>query len=197
MADRDRRDDETSWPRQLLIGIGALVAVALVIGGVVSVVALGAARVAGIAEGPVTASAKPSLYIPSGKPTVKVEPYPAAPGSAGGHASQKAGPAAGTSKKPSAKPKKKPRRISLQASPLHVSAGQRINLTGVYKGGEGTRLQIQRREGGSWADFPVTVPVSGGSFHTYITTSHTGVNALRVLDKGSGRASNVVRVHVG
>jgi hypothetical protein len=178
-----------------LIGIGALVAVALVIGGVVSVVALGAARVAGIAKGPVTASAKPSLYIPSGKPTVKVEPYPAA-GSAGGHASQKAGPAE-KSKKPTAKPQKKAHRISLHASPLHVGSGQRINLSGVYKGGAGTRLQIQRREGGTWTDFPVTVPVSGGSFHTYITTGHTGSNTLRVLDKRNGRASNAVRVRVG
>jgi len=192
MADRDRRDDETSWPRQLLIGIGALVAVALVIGGVVSVVALGAARVAGIADGPVTASAEPSLYIPSGKPTVKVEPYPAASGSAGGHASPKATPS-----KKSKKPSAKPHRISLQASPLHVQAGQRIHLNGDYKGGGGARLQIQRREGGSWTDFPVTVPVSGGSFHTYITTGHTGTNTLRVTDKSNGRHSNVVRVQVG
>lgn len=196
MADRDRRDDETSWPRQLLIGLGALVAVALVIGGVVSVVALGAARVAGVADGPATASAKPSLYIPSGKPTVKVKPYPAASGSAGGHASHKASPTK-KSQKPSAKPKKKPHRISLQATPLHVSTGQRINLSGVYKGGEGAELQIQRREGGRWTDFPVTVSVSGGIFHTYITTGHTGTNTLRVLDKSTRRASNVVRVHVG
>jgi hypothetical protein len=196
MADRDRRDDETSWPRQLLIGIGALVAVALVIGGVVSVLALGAARVAGIAEGPVTASAKPSLYIPSGRPTVRVEPYPAASGSAGGRASQQATP----SKKPqkSRRPSpKKARRISLQASPLHVSAGERINLDGVYKSGDGVRLQIQRREAGSWTDFPVTVAVTGGTFHTYITTGHTGTNTLRVLDQRQGRASNAVRVQVG
>lgn len=192
MADRDRRDDETSWPRQLLIGIGALVAVALVIGGVVSVVALGAARVAGVAEGPVTASAKPSLYMPSGKPSVKPEPYPGASGSSSGQASTKPSP----SKK--SKPKPKPtHRISLQASPLHVKAGQRINLTGVYKGGEGAQLQIQRLEAGSWTDFPVTVPVSGGIFHTYITTGHTGTNQLRVTDKRNGRHSDVVRVQVG
>jgi hypothetical protein len=196
MAERDRRDDETSWPRQLLIGLGALVAVALVIGGVVSVVALGAARVAGIAEGPVTASAEPSLYIPSGKPTVKVEPYPAASGSAGARAGQQAS-GSKSSKKPSAKPRKKPQPISLQASPLHVSAGERINLDGAYRGGAGVRLQIQRREAGSWTDFPVTVAVTGGTFHTYITTGHTGLNTLRVLDQRNGRASNVVHVQVG
>lgn len=193
MADRDRRDDETSWPRQLLIGIGALVAVALVIGGVVSVVALGAARVAGVAEGPVTASAKPSLYMPSGKPSVKPEPYPGASGSSSGQASTKPSP----SKKSKPKPTKQTHRISLQASPLHVKAGQRINLTGVYKGGEGAQLQIQRLEAGSWTDFPVTVPVSGGIFHTYITTGHTGTNQLRVTDKRNGRHSDVVRVQVG
>jgi hypothetical protein len=194
VADRDRRDDDTSWPRQLLFGIGALVVVALLIGGVVSIVALGAARMAGVAEGPVTASAKPSLYIPSGKPTVKVEPYPAASGSAGGHASHRASPT--PSKKPSTKPKKA-HRISLQASPLSVQPNQRINLSGGYQGGEGARLQIQRREAGSWTDFPVTVSVSGGIFHTYITTGHIGINTLRVTDKRNGRSSNVVRVHVG
>jgi hypothetical protein len=197
MADRDRRDDETSWPRQLLIGIGALVAVALVIGGVVSVVALAAARVAGVAEGPATASAKPSLYMPSGKPTVKVEPYPAASGSASGHASHQASPSGKPSTKPTEKPRKKSPGISLQASPLQVRAHERINLSGVYKGGDGAQLQVQRREGGSWTDFPVTASVSGGTFHTYIVTGHTGTNALRVVDQRNGRASNVVRVQVG
>lgn len=198
MADRDRREDDTSWPRQLLIGIGALVAVALVIGGVVSVVALGAARVAGIAEGPVTASAKPSLYMPSGKPTVSVEPYPAASGSAGGRPSPGASatPTTSPSTKASKTPKKKTPAISLHASPLHVQANERINLTGEYKGGGSARLQVQRFEGG-WTDFPVTVPVSGGSFATYITTGHTGTNKLRVVDKSNGRASNAVRVTVG
>ena len=198
MADRDRREDDTSWPRQLLIGIGALVAVALVIGGVVSVVALGAARVAGIAEGPVTASAKPSLYMPSGKPTVSVEPYPAASGSAGGRPSPGASatPTTSPSTKASKTPKKKTPAISLHASPLHVQANERINLTGEYKGGGSARLQVQRFEGG-WTDFPVTVSVSGGSFATYITTGHTGTNKLRVVDKSNGRASNAVRVTVG
>jgi hypothetical protein len=197
VADRDRRDDETSWPRQLLIGVGALVAVALVVGGVVSVVALGAARVAGIAEGPVTASAKPSLYMPSGTPTVTVQPYPAASGSASAQPSSGAGatPTSTPSSTPSRKPKKATR-ISLHASPSHVQPNQRINLAGAYPGGGSARLQVQRFEGG-WTDFPVTVSVSGGSFATYITTGHTGTNRLRVVDTSSGRASNVVRVTVG
>ena len=41
-------DEDAPWTRQLLVALGVLVAVALVIGGVVSVVALGAANVSGI-----------------------------------------------------------------------------------------------------------------------------------------------------
>ena len=46
-----QNDDETPWPRQLLVVLVALVAVALVIGGVMSVLALGAAKVTGIDHG--------------------------------------------------------------------------------------------------------------------------------------------------
>ena len=63
-----RDDEETPWTRQLLVAVGALVAVAVVIGGVVSVVALGAARVSGIGERH-RESASPSLFMPSGEPT--------------------------------------------------------------------------------------------------------------------------------
>ena len=56
---------------------------------------------------------------------------------------------------------------------------------------------MQRFEGGSWTDFPVSAHVSGGQFATYVTTSHTGPQRFRVADKTADRMSNAVRVRVG
>ena len=61
-------DEDAPWTRQLAVGVGVLVAVALVIGGVMSVVALGAAKVTGLGESHTSATARPSLYMPSGEP---------------------------------------------------------------------------------------------------------------------------------
>ena len=180
-------DEETPWTRQLLVGIGALLAVALMIGGVVSVLALGAARVSGINDAHrATASASPSLYIPSGEPTTSPDTFPDPEGS--GKAS--------ASPSPTKKPAKKRTAISLQASPQQVPANQRINLTGDYPRSDGASLQVQRFEG-SWVDFPVNASVRGGSFSTYVFTGRTGPNRFRVVDKASGRTSNPVRVVVG
>ncbi len=183
-------DEETPWARQLLVGVGALVAVALVIGAVASVVALGAARVTGIDSTHPAASQPPSLYFPSGEPTTTPEPFPDPVGPVG--------PSATPSGTPTAKPSKRPRakKISLQAFPNQVSANQRINLTGVYPGAEGARLQVQRFENG-WVDFPVSTSVSGSLFTTYIFSGRQGANRFRVIDHASGRTSNPVRVTIG
>ena len=182
-------DEDAPWTRQLLVAVGVLVAVALVIGGVVSVVALGAANVSGIDDAHPTATAKPSLYIPSGEPTTRPEQYPDPVGSGG---SDTATPSA----TPDESPTRKPRAISLQAFPHRVSSNQRINLSGVYQGAEGANLQVQRFEG-SWVDFPVDASVQGGAFTTYVYTGRLGANRFRVIDKASGRKSNAVRVTIG
>ena len=188
-----RDDEETPWPRQLVVGVGAIAVVALVIGGVVSAVALGAARVTGIDSAHPRATQKPSLYLPSGTPTVGLDTYPApAGGSDGGSAG-----GAGTPSSSASPGVGKPQPITLQVFPQQVAAGGRINLTGLYQGGEGVRLQVQRLENGRWTDFPVTVPVSGGRFATYVTTSHSGPNRFRLVDPGSQRRSNPVKVAVG
>ena len=181
-----RDDDETPWARQLLVAGGALLAVALVIGGVVSVVALGAAKVAGIDESRPKQTVRPSLYFPSGEPSTSLDPYPDPDGSPSPSGSASATPT----------PTRTARPISLQAFPQRVAPGGRINLTGVYQGGEGGRLQVQRYEDGAWTDFPVTANVRGGQFATYITTDRTGATRLRVVD-ARGRSSNAVRVRVG
>ncbi len=184
-------DDETPWTRQLLVGLAALVVVALVIGGVISVLAVGAARVSGIDSSRPAASAPPSVYLPSGDPTTGLDTYPDPSGRSSPSASATSSPS------PSATPtKKKPRLITLQVSPKRVAPGARITLTGRHRGRAGAQLQVQRFESG-WADFPVTVRVRDGRFSTYIITSRTGATRLRVLDIGTGKTSNQVRVTVG
>lgn len=178
-------DEDTRWPRQLLIGVAALVAVALVIGGVISLVALGAAKVTGIDEARPKPTQRPSLYIPSDEPTTTPEAFPKPPDS-----STSATP---TRRPAAAKPRKRKPTITLRATPGRVSANERINLAGAYRGGRGHRLQVQRFEG-RWVDFPVTATVRGGTFRTYIFSGRAGTNRFRMLDQDSGRASNAVRV---
>ena len=193
--------DDKPWTRQLFVVVGVLVAVALVIGAIVSVIALGAAKITGIDSAWSTASSRPSLYLPSGKPTVGLEPYPEPSGVLGRTRKSPSASGSGTSgsSRSSSPDSPTPRKsgITLQLFPAQVSAGQRINITGLYANGEGATLQVQRFEGGSWSDFPVTATVSGGQFSTYITTSHVGPQRFRVTDKTGKRQSNVVRVRVG
>lgn len=190
MGGMARNDDEDApWTRQLLVGVAAVAVVALLIGGIVSVVALGAAKVTGIGSARPSATAKPSLYLPSEQPTTKVDPYPEPSG--GPSASSSAttpGPSTATAK---------PLAIKLRASPPEVVAGERITLTGSYRGHDGARLQVQRYDGGAWGDFPVQTTVAGGEFSTYITTSRTGINRLRMADPAGDVTSQVVRVTVG
>ena len=184
-------DEDAPWTRQLLVGLGALVGVALVIGVVIGVVALGAAHVTGLSSAKPHTTQAPHLVMPTGDPTTTPEtfPDPAQPSGA-----SKPSPSSISSTAPPHKTRT--RAISLQAYPAKVRPGERINFTGVYARGEGRSLQVQRFEGG-WQDFPVSASVSGGQFNTYLTTSRTGMTRFRVLDKTSGKASNAVRVRIG
>jgi hypothetical protein len=183
-------DEDTHWTKQLLIGLTALAAVALVIGGVVSVVALGAAKVTGIDDPRPARTTRPSLFIPSGEPTTTPQAFPDPAGSADSAPPPRPSPTA------TAMPRRPASAIRLKASPRRVSANERINLTGEYRRGEGRRLQVQRFEGG-WVDFPVSASVSDGSFRTYIFSGRVGPNRFRMIDERSGRASNEVRVVIG
>ncbi len=67
-------DEDTSWQRQLLVGAVALLAVAILVGGTIAVVALKAADVAGITEegqttGPATIQTTPDASQSSEPPT--------------------------------------------------------------------------------------------------------------------------------
>jgi len=82
--------------------------------------------------------------------------------------------------------------IQLRVSASRVSSYERVTLSGSYPGGSGTRLQVQRREGGSWASFPTSATVDGGRFSTYVASGQRGPNAFRVVDPSTGTTSNVV-----
>ncbi|GAA1504818.1 hypothetical protein [Nocardioides humi] len=87
--------------------------------------------------------------------------------------------------------------ISLQALATAVASGERIYFSGVYPGGEGAILWVQRFENGDWADFPASVGVTNGTFSSYIFTGVSGVNRFRVVDRDSGTVSNEISVTVG
>lgn len=196
-------DDDTPWYRSLLIGVGAMLGVALVVGGVISLVALGAVNLSGFGDERVTVQEEPSLYIPSYSPTPEDEDDPGLTledlNGGGGSDAESEQPE--ESQKPAKNDKKKKRKkprsvISLSASPLEVSSMERIYLTGTFPGGEGVSLQVQRMEDG-WTDFPVSTSVSGGTFSTYVMTGRNGDNRFRVVDPASGKKSNPVKVRVG
>lgn len=87
--------------------------------------------------------------------------------------------------------------ISLQAVDSSVSSGERIYFSGVYPGGEGAILWLQRWQDGAWADFPASVGVTNGTFSSYVFTGVSGINRFRVIDRDSGTVSNEIRVQVG
>lgn len=188
----DSSADDDSGRRPVLSGLGALVVVTLLVGGIVSLMALAAVRLSGLdgsssARGP---AEEPSLYIPPGEPSTTPEVYPDPT-----RPDREVPPESPTAEESLPKQDRQSKRITLQAYPLEAYGGERITLTGVYPAGEGATLQVQRFEG-SWTDFPVSVTVRGGLFSTYILTSRTGEARFRVADKALGRSSNPVTVTI-
>jgi hypothetical protein len=177
----------------VLAGLAALVAVGLVVGLVLGFGALAATQVFGLGGGSDDAatSARQSMYLP--KPSKTEAPkgplITLAPG---------AEKSPDKSKRPEHRKKHRApkRELSLSAGQTAVSPMEQIDLTGVYPGGEGAILQVQRFTAGSWQDFPVTVSVSDETFSTYVQTSQTGVNRFRVVDTDSHRMSNEVRITI-
>ena len=86
--------------------------------------------------------------------------------------------------------------ISLSAAVTEVGPMEEIYLTGVYPGGEGAVVQVQRFESGKWEDFPVDASVSGETFSTYVQTAQLGVNKFRVRDTSGPDVSNEVKVKI-
>jgi hypothetical protein len=178
-------EQEPSWQRQLLIGLSVLLVIGLLIGGIFAVIAVKAVDYVGLGGD-------------SGNPTSS--PNPLLPSTAS--AAHTAPPTKPTNSPPAStrSPHRRPPQhaITLQASPKAVPSSGRINLSGTYAGHDGATLQVQRALGtGAWSDFPISTSVSGGAFGTYIETTLTGINHIRMLDKATGQMSNVVTVRVG
>jgi hypothetical protein len=180
--------DDESPGRALLVALGAMAGVAVLAGVAIGLVVMAVVRFAGVGESAGAAQEAPqSLYIPKYSPT-------------GGPEDDLDLPKVSPSPSPSlgkASDQPRPDRITLFVAPQRVSPGERINFNGVYNQGEGVELQIQRKEGARWTDFPVTATVRGGSFSTWIQTSRTGRSPFRVYDRQAGRGSNPVLVTVG
>ena len=183
--DDERPDDERDEQVRgaLVKGLVALVAIGLVIavGTLLSVRALGLDQ--GVDEGAgagEAAASSPSEPLPStALPVPEDEESPSATATP----SQSASPNGG--------------RLQLEVSPPQVSAMQRINLTGTYRGADAGQLQVQRYDGGTWTDFGVDATVSAGTYQTWIMSGRTGENRLRMWDPQASVASNVVTVTIG
>jgi hypothetical protein len=177
--------------RPVLTGLIALVGVGILVGLFLGGAALAATKVLGIdGDGDTSnSSSEQSMYLPKPSktqaesgPLITLPPDPS-----------------GTSA-PTDEPTEEQtpdKAISLSAGQTAVGAMEQIDLTGVYPGGEGAILQVQRFQGGQWIDFPVTASVSNETFSTYVQTSQPGRNRFRVVDTDTGLESNEVRVTVG
>ncbi|MDQ4054329.1 MAG: hypothetical protein M3237_16715 [Actinomycetota bacterium] len=190
MADHD----PTPTPRgdhPVLTGLIALVGVAVVVGLILGGAVLAGTKVLGIGDdGSATddASSGDSLHLP--RPELTTEPSDPLVTFASPDETERT---RNSQESETAKPKTE---ISLSAAQTTATPMEQIDLTGVFPGGEGAILQVQRFEAGSWEDFPVTVEVSNATFATYIQTSQTGLNRFRVIDTESRETSNEVRVTI-
>ncbi len=187
----DRPSEPTERP--VLSGLVALVGVGLVVGLLAGLTALMGTKVLGIGGGDADsdqqASSGQSLFLPDpvetenpSGPLLTLDPDLPTPSIAPTDAETSTPPATG---------------ITLSAGQKQVSAMGQIDLTGVYSKGQGAILQVQRFENGAWADFPVTVSVSGSTFATYVMTGRSGKNKFRVVDTDTAMKSNPVVVTVG
>ena len=176
-------------------GLLALVGVGLVVGLIAGLAALAGTRMLGLGGENATAqtTSEESLFLP--RPEKTTGPSgPLITLAPGATESPSKEPSEGQSSKPPKPPKKE---ISLSASQTDVAPMEQIDLTGVYPGGEGAILQVQRFTSGSWQAFPVTASVSDETFTTYVQTSQSGLNRFRVADTDTGLVSNDVRVNIG
>ena len=191
MIDRLRDEDHP-----VLTGFIALVAVGLVVGLVLGGVALGATRVLGVGDEETTSTASDDtdFFLPKPSPT----DGPSGPLIT--LAPEEGGASESASTRPEPEETEETEdaegEITLSAGQTTVGVMQNIDLTGVYPGGEGAVLQVQKFSGG-WQDFPVTAVVSNETFATYVQTSSQGVNRFRVVDSETGIASNEIKVTVG
>ncbi len=169
-------------------GLAALVGVGVVVGILVSGGALAASSMLGLGGGDDdgTASSQQSMYLP--------KPSDTGPEETGPQITLQPGEQTPTGTASSEAPPQFA--ISLSAAVTEVGPMEEIYLTGVYPGGEGAVVQVQRFENDKWKDFPVDASVSGETFSTYVQTAQHGINKFRVRDTSGPDVSNEVRVKI-
>ena len=170
-----------SLRRQILKVSVLVIAVAAMIGGGIAVVSLTVLNASGVLPGatPTTARSSRAVLPPTTPPTRAHHRSTATP------TKQTQSPDAG--QHPA---------IRLTAEPVQASVFERVTLAGRYPNAGPVTLQVQRREFGSWVDFPTSVTVSAGRFQTYVQLGRPGRNSLRVVDPATHRASNAVAVFI-
>jgi hypothetical protein len=190
----DRLRDEE---HPVLTGLVALVAVGLAVGLVLGGVAVAATSVLGLGDegSSQTASDDTDFYLPKPSPTEG----PSGPLITLAPSTEEEGPSESAPAEPdeTEETEAAEEQITLSAGQTSVAPMEQIDLTGVYPGGEGAILQVQKFSGGAWQEFPVTAVVSNETFATFVQTSFQGVNRFRVVDNDTGVASNEVKVTVG
>lgn len=172
---------------------GALLKALAVVAVIGVVIALGTTivvRALGLNEGD---SPGPIGAAPSGAS----KPLPTTALPVPGKDSENAEPTQEPSASDSASPGGQTGDIELEVSPVGARPGERVNLTGTYKGADNLALQVQRFEDGTWADFGVDANVRVGTYATYVTTQRTGEMRFRMYDPQSQQGSNVVLVTIG
>lgn len=196
--------NEPRFDRPVINGLVALVAVGLGVGLILALVVLVGAKVLGIGGSDTDAAgdttAHDSMYLPSPVETA-VSSGPlitlaTEDPEETGTADSSDEPSDDPTTEDTASESPKAGEISLQAVDGTVSSGERIYFSGVYPGGEGAILWMQRWQDGAWADFPASVGVTNGTFSSYIFTGVSGLNRFRVIDRDSGTVSNEIRVTV-
>lgn len=171
------------WGLVAMLGVGLVIGLLAILGAFVVVGTLG------LTDDDATATDSPSdessMFLPTPSPTGK-----------SGSQSPLISP--GPAKLPKGqKAKDGAAAITLSAGQASVASMGRIDLVGKFPGSEGAVLQVQRKSGNSWSDFPVTATVNGGQFSTYIQTGRSGKNVFRMADTDSNKVSNTVAVSIG
>lgn len=172
-------------------GLIALAGVGLVVGLLLGLVTMVGTNMLGLGGEAATAdsSGQESLYVPEPSQT-------AGPSGPLITLSPEETESQGTKQPKKSKTEAAKDKITLQAGQDAVGSMDQIDLSGVYPGGDGAILQVQRLESGTWEQFPVTASVANESFATYVQTGRTGKNKFRMRDDDTNTTSNAVTVRV-
>lgn len=214
MARHDTRGADVKQRERhpIVAGVTALVSVALAVGLVAGIAMFIGANVMGFGGGNEASGratdpdAGASLYAPAPVPTktatgpaITLRASPTTSAKKQG-SSASASEEASESPSPSKSAKENPAReeITLQVGSVNAKPMETISITGIYPGGEGAILRLERRQGGKWEEFGISdVRVIGEQFSTKIQSGRIGKHRFRMRDIDTGKYSNKVSVTIG